>query len=183
MLDPLALPGVFSPAECDAIVALAGEAGFAAAGLVRGQQDARIRSAAIAWLDDSGPAAWIMARLVETVAAANRDRFGFALEDFAERLQVARYAAGEGGHFDWHTDSGSGPLAARRKLTVVVQLSDPASYAGGALETNAAGQPAEAPRAQGAALIFPAFVLHRVAPVSAGTRHSLTVWVHGPPFR
>jgi PKHD-type hydroxylase len=37
--------------------------------------------------------------------------------------------------------------------------------------------------AQGAATVFPAFVLHRVTPVTSGTRYSLTVWCHGPKFR
>lgn len=41
----------------------------------------------------------------------------------------------------------------------------------------------EAKRAQGGVIVFPAFLLHRVTPVTAGVRHSLTLWAHGPAFR
>ncbi|MBC7479423.1 MAG: 2OG-Fe(II) oxygenase, partial [Pseudorhodobacter sp.] len=33
------------------------------------------------------------------------------------------------------------------------------------------------------AAVFPSFVLHRVTPVTAGERWSLTLWSHGPAFR
>lgn len=98
-------------------------------------------------------------------------------------MQVAWYGADSAGHFDWHADIGDGPLARRRKLTIVAQLSDPADYDGGALELNPAGRPVEAPRGFGDAVLFPSFVLHRVAPVTRGARYSLTLWAHGAPFR
>ena len=41
----------------------------------------------------------------------------------------------------------------------------------------------EADRRKGSAAAFPSFVLHRVTPVTKGTRHSLTIWAHGPAFR
>jgi PKHD-type hydroxylase len=31
--------------------------------------------------------------------------------------------------------------------------------------------------------LFPSFVLHRVTPVTKGTRYSLVAWVSGPPFK
>ncbi|MFP4044857.1 MAG: hypothetical protein ACLFTP_09870 [Rhodosalinus sp.] len=68
----------------------------------------------------------MMGRLIALMREANRDVFGFDLTEFAASPQVAPCAAREGGHFDWHADLGDGPLARRRKLTVVVQLSDPA---------------------------------------------------------
>jgi PKHD-type hydroxylase len=76
-----------------------------------------------------------------------------------------------------------GPTARRRKLTFVVQLSAPDDYDGGTLETNADGIVRQASRAVGSALMFPSFVLHRVAPVTRGERYSLTLWSHGPAFR
>ncbi|HET7413774.1 MAG TPA: 2OG-Fe(II) oxygenase, partial [Pararhizobium sp.] len=93
------------------------------------------------------------------------------------------YGAEAGGHFDWHSDIGDGLLAARRKLTIVVQLSDPADYQGGLLQTNADGHVNDATAARGSAIVFPSFVLHRVTSVTAGARYSLTTWVHGPAFR
>jgi PKHD-type hydroxylase len=182
-MRPLALPQAFTPDECARIVALAEAAGLSRAGLVGGVSDPRIRRAAIAWLDEVEGADWVSDRLARLVADANRDGFGFALDELAESPQVARYDAGEEGHFAWHSDIGEGPVARRRKLTVVVQLSTPAAYEGGTLELMPDAGILVADRAQGAAIAFPSFVLHRVAPVTRGVRHSLTIWAHGPAFR
>ncbi|TMV52564.1 2OG-Fe(II) oxygenase, partial [Thioclava sp. BHET1] len=93
------------------------------------------------------------------------------------------YGAEAEGHFGWHSDIGAGVVAGKRKLTMVVQLSDPSEYEGGRLETRADLDVREAPRDQGSATLFPSFVLHRVTPVTRGARHSLTIWAHGPAFR
>ncbi len=183
MLTPLPIPAAFTPEDCDRIVALAAAGPLRQAGLVRGVSDAATRRAELCWLDDRPEGAWVTDRLVALVAQANRDHFGFALDEFGESAQVARYGAEVQGHFAWHADIGEGPLARRRKLTLVVQLSDPADYAGGALELWPHGTAIEAPRTRGAAILFPAFTLHRVSPVTEGTRHSLTIWAHGPAFR
>lgn len=182
-LAPLVLPLVFTPAECAAIAALAEEAGPAPAGLVKGRSDRDLRRAKIAWLDDQGSGAWVFNRIVDTVIEANRAQFDFALTEFAESAQVAVYEGNDEGHFDWHSDTGEGRLAGKRKLTFVAQLSAPEDYEGGALELNPNGTIQSLPRDQGAAVLFPSFTLHRVTPVTAGIRRSLTLWVHGPGFR
>lgn len=175
------LPEALSLDDCGRIVALAAGSPLSDAGLVRAKSH-DIRRADLAWLEDIPESGWVMDRMVRIVAEANRV-FGFALDDFAESAQVARYGAERQGHFDWHSDIGGGVLAARRKLTVVVQLSDPSGYEGGALELRPDSHVAQAPRAIGTAVVFPSFVLHRVTPVTAGTRWSLTLWAHGPAFR
>lgn len=172
----------FSPEDCDRITALARE-NTRDAGLVRGQTAHSIRRADICWLDDLPEAAWVMDRIIRVVAEANRESFGFDLTEFGESPQVARYGAEREGHFDWHSDIGQGAWAAKRKLTIVVQLSDPADYEGGALELRPDSNIATAPRQRGLATVFPSFVLHRVTPVTAGERWSLTLWSHGPAFR
>ena len=187
MLRPLTLPCALSPEDCERIIALAAGSQMSDAGLVRAKSH-DIRRADLAWLEDIPAADWVMDRMVRIVAQANRggadsEGFGFDLDDFAESAQVARYGADRLGHFDWHSDIGAGPLAARRKLTVVVQLSDPAGYQGGGLELRPDSNVVQADLAQGTATIFPSFVLHRVTPVTIGTRWSLTLWAHGPAFR
>ena len=179
----LTLPDGLSPSDCDRLIALASAAPLKDAGLVRQTTAHRIRRADLAWLDDLPGADWAMDRLIRLVAQANAQGFGFDLTDFAESAQIARYTAAREGHFDWHSDIGGGPLAARRKLTLVVQLSDPADYQGGTLELRPDSNIAAAPRDRGSATIFPSFVLHRVTPVTDGTRWSLTLWAHGPAFR
>lgn len=182
MLTLHTVPEAFSAEECDRIAALAAAQPVAEARLV-GQRDHNMRRADLVWLDDIPGTGWVMDRLISVVAEANRKVFDFALTEFAESPQVARYGAERQGHFDWHSDIGDGALAGKRKLTLVVQLSDPGDYAGGALEVMPAANRLSAPRDKGTAAVFPAFALHRVTPVTAGARASLTVWAHGPAFR
>lgn len=183
MTPYLTLPDALTPGECDALIATVQAHQMKEAGLVKGQTAPDIRRADIGWLDDLPDTAWVMDRMIGIVARANRTGFGFDLTDFGESAQVARYGAERQGHFDWHSDIGAGTWAAKRKLTIVVQLSDPEAYDGGALELRPDSNVTTAPRARGLATIFPAFVLHRVTPVTAGTRWSLTLWAHGPAFR
>jgi PKHD-type hydroxylase len=96
---------------------------------------------------------------------------------------VARYGAERKGHFDWHSDIGEGVIARQRKLTMVAQLSEPRDYEGGALEVWPSNAILAAPRDRGTLTFFPSYLLHRVTPVTAGERFSLTQWAHGPSFR
>ena len=176
-------PGALTAAQCDQLIGLASAHHLADAGLVGGTKSAQIRSAKLAWLDDIPAAAWVLPAMITAVAAANRQAFNFDLTDFGESPQVARYAAAGADHFDWHADIGAGVWAARRKLTIVVQLSDPTDYAGGTLQLRPDANITDAVTARGTATIFPSFVLHRVTPVTMGTRWSLTLWAHGPAFR
>jgi PKHD-type hydroxylase len=190
VLPPKTIPGTdmmvtlpaMSPAECEAVIAAATAGQMRRAGLVGSVQSGSVRRADIIWVDDLPDMGWVMDRMVSVVAAANRDAFGFVVEGFDESAQVARYDAVEAAHFDWHADIGAGVAASRRKLTVVVQLSEP-SYEGGMLELRPSNAVLRADRAQGVACVFPSYVLHRVAPVTAGVRWSLTLWAHGPAFR
>jgi PKHD-type hydroxylase len=182
-LRPLHVPGALSAGDCARLVALASAAPLRDGGLVGGVSDRGIRRAGLVWVDDLPGAAWLAERITALVAGVNRDRFHFDLDDFAESAQVARYGAEDAGHFHWHSDIGQGRVAARRKLTLVIQLSDAGDYDGGALETWGNAEPSAQPKGQGDAVLFPSFLLHRVTPVTAGVRWSLTQWVHGPAFR
>lgn len=177
------LAAVFTPDEAAAIVRLGEQAGFGRGGLVGGIAHDNIRRSAIAWLDEMATPEWLSARLADAVARANREHFGFELTHFSEQIQIARYESGDEGHFAWHADIGDGPLARSRKLTLVVPLSPPGAHEGGALQLDGDGHAVDAGAGQGDAALFASFVLHRVTPVTAGTRYSLTCWVHGPAFR
>lgn len=182
MLDPLEITHVFTPSECQAIIASMLPGDYRDAALVGGTQSLNTRRARIQWLDEERESAWVFRRLLDTIANANRRHFDFQLSHFAEKMQIALYEADPGGFFDWHSDIGDGPLAAQRKLTMVVQLSKADDYDGGTLETNADGVVRAASRLIGSALLLPSFVLHRVTPVTRAKRYSLTIWAHGPAF-
>jgi PKHD-type hydroxylase len=58
-------------------------------------------------------------------------------------------------------------------------------YEGGEFQINT-GQEKDAenaPAIRGRCFLFPAFMIHRVAPVTKGKRKSLVVWTLGPKFR
>lgn len=176
-------PEAFTVAECDRITALSRAEALADAGLVGGATDHNLRRAEVAWLDERDGAGWVMDRIMQVVLEGNRKVFDFDLREFAESPQVARYGSERQGHFTWHSDIGDGPVARKRKLTMVVQLSEAGCYQGGVLEIMADANTRQADRRQGSATLFPSFVLHRVTPVTSGVRHSLTTWAHGPAFR
>jgi PKHD-type hydroxylase len=117
---------------------------------------------------------------------ANRSNYGFDLADIPV-IQLAEYRGSEEGHYDWHTDTDFlSKEAFERKLTIVMQLSDPEEYEGGYLELggSALGSLEEADlKRKGSALAFPSYLSHRVTPVTKGVRRTLTAWVEGPKFR
>lgn len=182
MLTSHTLPDAFSADECARLVAIAAQGTASDAALVGQRRDHSLRRADLVWLDETPENDWVMDRIIALVREANR-AFGYDLTEFAESPQIARYGAEVQGHFDWHADIGDGPVAQRRKLTMVVQLTDAHAYEGGALELMPSAAIRTAPREIGSATLFPGFVLHRVTPVTRGARHSLTTWAHGPGFR
>ena len=130
------------------------------------------------FLGYDGRTSWIYEKLFRCVKDANDARFNFDLSGFFEDLQLTRYES-NGGHYDWHEDQGVGQFSIR-KLSIVVQLTDPKEYEGGDLEIHGEGA---AERTQGTVFVFPSFVTHRVLPITKGQRHSLVAWISGTPFR
>ena len=96
-------------------------------------------------------------------------------------VQLARYDSSDQGFYDWHTDfANARPL---RKISFSVQLSRSEDYDGGNLELWVSNRPQPAVRDRGALIAFPSFTLHRVAPVTRGTRWSLVAWILGHRWR
>ena len=183
MIGPVRLNKIFSDRECSEIIRIGEQRQSSIAKIVRGDCHPGVRQARTAWLDDDAETGWVFSRIIELVIAENRKNFAFDLVEFAEQLQFSRYAAREGGQFDWHIDIGDGQIAAKRKLTLVIQLSCHDAYRGGDMELNTGSSIVTLPRRRGSGILFPSFVLHRVAPLTQGRRFSLTTWAHGPAFR
>ncbi len=177
------VPDAFTTGECDHIVAAIANIPTDDALLVGRNRDLDLRHAELVWMDDVGNLSWVMTRLIELVIQSNKHQFDFDVREFAESPQIASYDAAKGGHFAWHSDIGHGLLAGKRKLTLVLQLSNPGTYDGGDLEIRPSAHVLLANRAQGSVSVFPSFALHQVTPIKRGIRRSLTVWAHGPPFR
>lgn len=123
---------------------------------------------------------WVYDRLSQACLQVNTNRYKFEVQGFQTELQLASYT--DGGFFDWHMDFGAGDIS-NRKLSITVQLSDPDEYEGGELQFMINQNIHTAPREKGTAIIFPSFGLHRVQPVTSGTRMSIVGWIAGPPYR
>ncbi|HEX8257359.1 MAG TPA: 2OG-Fe(II) oxygenase [Allosphingosinicella sp.] len=169
----------FSAAECDAMIAIAaadaGEAGpvWGGAGYAL---DPAVRSVRTVFRARSEETGWIYDRLDRLFGEA-AERLGVAVAPVSEDIQIMAY--GVGNHFQvWHSDAGT-DLQARRILSVSVELSEPGDHDGGDLEIVpvAIGR-RTLPR--GAARLFLSRALHRVTPVTRGTRHSLVSWTGAP---
>jgi PKHD-type hydroxylase len=134
MIAVHSVPEALSGADCARLLEALAEAPARDAGLVRQARDHNLRRADLHWLDEVPGTEWVIERMIDLVRAANREVFDFDITEFAESPQVARYGAEREGHFGWHSDIGEGRLAERRKLTIVVQLSEAEAYEGGDLE-------------------------------------------------
>ena len=118
--------------------------------------------------------------------AANDEFFNFHLSKLGF-IQLAEYKAENRGEYKEHRDVfwlNNDPKY-HRKLSAIIQLTDPAEYEGGdfhLLEVDE--QPDAVPiRKQGTVVFFPSFVLHKADPVTSGTRQSIAAWFDGPKWR
>ncbi len=173
------VPKFLTPAECDRVAEIAEQIPARDAGTGAGPdikydeaRDSRVR-----FCFPTGDTQWLFDKLEHSLLSLNRG-YKFDLRGFYEGFQVASYEPG--GHYDWHMDVGKASSSAR-KLSMSVQLSDPADYDGGELEFKATDE--LGPRDQGYLIVFPSFLLHRVRPVTRGKRMSMVSWISGPPFK
>jgi PKHD-type hydroxylase len=70
-----------------------------------------------------------------------------------------------------------------RKLSFVLQLSDPKNYKGGELQIHLGETPNVMKKEQGTVVAFPSPTLHEVTPITKGKRYSLVGWITGKPFK
>ena len=185
---------LLSAAECQAIVdgACRRTAQLGTVGLDGSEVNKGIRHGEVIFLQRTDPEfRQVFQTLDYCVDEANDQWFGVSYNRHGARsLQFSIYRAdAEGGahYYNAHQDTSlvSGDLPTQRKLSVVVQLSDPGDYEGGDFQMHhvAAHPPADAIRRRGTVLIFPSLVMHGVTVVTRGTRYSLVGWYPGPRWR
>ncbi len=118
--------------------------------------------------------------LAELGRIVNEQHFQLDLSGIVKAPEYVEYTV-EAGHFHWHNDYGLERPISRRKLTLSIQLSDGAEYTGGDFEVF--GAPDPLPRDIGSVIALPAYVHHRVTPVTSGMRRALVAWLAGPALR
>ena len=149
-----------------------------------GVTDPNIRRSGLHWMPNNNETQWVFETLGHVVSSLNAQFFGFDLTGFGEQIQLTNYDESEQGMYGWHVDMGPHTTSPCRKLSIVVQLSDPVEYEGGVLELQPSGKDVVRMRKQrGLIVAFPSWTLHQVTPVTQGNRQSLVAWISGPPFK
>ena len=119
---------------------------------------------------------------------ANNDAYGFHIDDI-DYCQFNLYDEKDAGHYSWHIDFRGFNEAKKlkhRKISVVIQLSNPSEYEGGELQlkySNYSQQQKSDILKKGSVITFPSFVEHRVTPVTKGKRLSLIGWAVGNAWK
>jgi len=142
------------------------------------------RKSNISWIapqEENLDNSWLFKKIANLAYAANEHMYKFDIYGMYEALQYTVYDGSEDGFYCAHVDHGKNFY--KRKLSIVIQLSDPSEYEGGDLLTITSDSPKAMPKGLGMAVIFPSWMLHEVTPVTKGTRRSLVCWISGPPFK
>ncbi len=122
----------------------------------------------------------------KTGMRANLDFWNFHITKL-DFIQLAEYDSAYLGEYKVHQDViWKSTNDFHRKLSCIVQLSDPTTYEGGNLEIVEPGMiplPQNEIREQGTIIFFPPMFHHKANPVTKGIRHSLAAWFEGPHWR
>ena len=164
--------------------------------------DKEVRNSKHSWIPTND---WITGWLWYYIEKSNRENFLYDITDIdGGSMQYTHY--GEGQFYKWHQDadinnfykpkltfsSGVNQNEDKvmldgeyvRKLSFVLQLSDPKDYTGGELQF--LGNDLStffAPKQRGTLIIFDSRIRHRVRKVRSGLRKSLVGWVVGPRWK
>jgi len=166
----------FSPEEVELILNLIQDIPFIE-GQTKGIDKDGYRKSSIKWIPQKEEFNWIYDRIADMAIEANNECWEFDLYSMPELIQYTEYYE-NGGQYNWHLDIGPNELS-QRKISVTIQLSDPSEYEGGNLELLKGATPIQCAKGMGAAVLFPSYILHRISPITKGTRRSLVLWLGG----
>ena len=122
---------------------------------------------------------WLYERIWNWTNIANDELWNFDLIGYKDAPQFTRYES-PGGKYDWHMDI-FGPGINHRKVSFVCELGT--NFEGGKLQFKTGAGHEEIDLNYGDAVLFPSFYLHRVTPLTEGTRESLVQWISGKPYK
>tara|TARA_B100001245_G_C22892477_1_gene430057 strand:- start:1312 stop:1923 length:612 start_codon:yes stop_codon:yes gene_type:complete len=141
----------------------------------------QIRKTKVSWLSRTPETSWIYECMADVANKLNAQYYNFDLYGFCEDMQFTIYDEIDA-HYTWHIDMGDNTKVPR-KLSMVLQLSDPSEYEGGELQVFDKAEPETVNKQKGLITVFPSYTLHRVTPVTKGVRYSLVVWAGGPALK
>lgn len=146
----------------------------------------KTRDSDVAWCDDD----WLYEICWSYLNTANvNGNWNFKISS-CEPMQITRYK--KNGHYNFHFD-GNGFTrynmpedqelhGKTRKLSMSIILNE--NYEGGEFEFFDGGVDRNTliKEKTGTVIVFPSYFVHRVRPVTKGTRYSLVAWFTGEPF-
>ena len=144
--------------------------------------DRVIRESKVSWIGVNDVTKWIYNKLSDCINMVNKQHYKYDLEKI-ENLQFTKYFGESNGFYRSHLDSINNTRPPNRKLSFVLQLSDPNEYEGGELQFYFGGDPIVVKKQKGMITFFPSNLLHECTPVTFGERYVIVGWVHGPPFK
>jgi len=161
-----------------------------------GGVDLQKRDSKTTWINSSH---WVCGLCYHYILLANRTNFLYDIDGFdGETMQYTSYSSGE--YYGWHQDAGLASVfkpeenreqnfvitnsEKQRKLSIIVQLSNPEEYSGGEVQfMRDNGGTYFASKEKGTIIIFDSRVTHRARKVNSGLRKSLVGWVVGPRWK
>lgn len=149
-------------------------------------QDDKFRKSKIRFINKSNPEfKWLFDELWKMAIQANNDFFNIHITRL-DYIQLAEYDSAYQGEYKAHHDVFwvNGDPVYHRKLSCVIQLTDPNTYVGGDLELkDVSSFPSKDDiRSKGTAVFFPSLFVHQAHPVLQGTRYSIAAWFEGPKW-
>tara|TARA_E500000318_G_scaffold111703_2_gene131317 strand:+ start:389 stop:1108 length:720 start_codon:yes stop_codon:yes gene_type:complete len=149
-----------------------------------------VRKSDVAFVYRDEKTAWIFERLNFIIESLNAQFYNFDVNGY-EMMQYTVYHDHEKGKYDFHQDTIMGhalpdDMYETRKLSVTFLLSEPGvDFEGGEFQINSGEEKNSETivMKKGDVIVFPSFLIHRVKPVTKGTRKSIVIWVVGPKFR
>ena len=171
---------LFTEDECKEIIKIGNLADKKNATIGQGIISKDSRICKTSWIKYCKDNKFIYKKISEAVMHLNKNFFNFDLTGFMDDFQFTEYNEPDN-FYGYHTDSSYNEIV--RKLSVTLQLTPQDQYEGGDLELLYQSKPIKMEKSVGKLIVFPSYTLHRVLPVTKGTRHSLVGWVNGPPFK
>lgn len=172
--------------------------------LIGSVKDVKQRKSKQFWVPNT---MWISGFIWHYVDLMNKENFMYELDGLdSNKFQYTKYE--EGDFYNWHVDSGlsshylpvmEGNVGTDeeryadylnvktekiRKLSVIVQLSDPESYEGGEVQImDDTDKLYEVPKERGTIVVFDSRAKHRVRKIKKGVRKSIVGWYIGPRWK
>ena len=155
--------------------------------------DDNVRRSKTHFISPTQENSWIFTRINQAVYELNELFFNYDLSGYGS-IQYTEYKASEQGFYDWHMDASFQEHRtidelnmALRKLSFIIFLDQHGvDFEGGTfLINNSTESKASEPSSvnKGTIIVFPSFLIHKVTPVTKGTRRTLVGWVIGPKFK